>query len=326
MSKHIKSIAWSILLVVTYMVLQLIIAKAMGNGIFHFEPDYSDPKTWRGAIILREVNTSLMMVVPIIISMLICYILYKLVFKEKMTANCGFSKAGAKNIFIGILIGFFISLLYLLILNNSAWNELIYNKGLLNLYKLFIIQDALVMIRNTIFINIISIITMVVVVPFFEEILFRGLVFNKLRAVMPVWVAIVLQALLFGIIKGNVTSAICAFIIGLLLGIIFMVTKSIWLPVLIHAILNISTMLIKGFDEISILLGISRFDTTENIDTFVYNSITGGTQNVKTTGMPIMLNTLLAVIMLLSIIFLIIWLWKSNKLMSIKDFKSKDCL
>ncbi len=44
---------------------------------------------------------------------------------------------------------------------------------------------------------------MVTVVPLFEEILFRGLVFNKLRAAIPVWVAIVLQALLFRIIKSS---------------------------------------------------------------------------------------------------------------------------
>lgn len=226
MSKYIKSIVWSILVVVTYMFLQLLATKVMGEGIFHFEPDYSDPKAWGGFIFVKQINTNLIRVIPIVISMLIYYILYKLILKEKVTTNYGFSKAGAKNIFVGILIGFFTSLLCSLILANQVWSELIYRKELLNLFKSIKNHDILVIIGNTFLVNIISIITMVLVIPFFEEILLRGLVFNKLKTAMPVWITIVFQAILFGVLQGNVLSAVYAFIIGLLLGITYIVTAN----------------------------------------------------------------------------------------------------
>ena len=312
MSKYIKSIVWSILVVITYMFLQLLATKVMGEGIFHFEPDYSDPKTWGGFIFVKQINTNLIRVIPIVISMLIYYILYKLILKEKVTTNYGFSKVGAKNIFIGILIGFFTSLLCSFILTNQVWNELIYRKEFLNLLKLIKNHDILVIIRNTFLVNIISIITMVLIIPFFEEILLRGLVFNKLKTAMPVWITIVFQAILFGVLQGNVLSAIYAFIIGLLLGITYMITKSIWIPILIHTILNITNMAIKEVDKLSIFLGHSTFNTTEVIDTFVYNSLIGAPY-ADTKGMPLVLNVILGAILSLVIVFLIIWLWKSNR-------------
>lgn len=312
MSKYIKSIVWSILVVITYIFLQLIATKVMGKGLFHFEPDYSDPKTWGGFIFVKQINTNLIKVIPIVISMLIYYILYKFILKEKVTTNYGFSKAGAKNIFIGILIGFFSSLLCSLILTNQVWNELIYKKEFLNLLKLFKNHNILVITGNTLLVNIISIITMVIVIPFFEEILLRGLVLNKLRTEMPVWIAIVLQAILFGVLQGNVLGAVYAFIIGLLLGIIYMLSKSIWVPILIHAILNITIMAIKEFDKLSIFLGPLTFNTTEVIDTFVYNSLIGGAPDAGTKGMPLVLNVILGAIMSLVVVLLITWLWKSN--------------
>lgn len=311
MSKYIKSTVWSLLVVITYMFLQLLATKIMGEGIFRFEPDYSDPKTWGRFIFVKQINTNLIKVIPIVISMLIYYILYKLILKEKVTTNYGFSKAGAKNIFIGILMGFFTSLLCSLILTNQVWNELIYRKEFLNLLKLFKNHDILVIARNTLLVNIISIITMVLVIPFFEEILLRGLVFNKLRTAIPVWIAIVLQAILFGVLQGNVLSAVYAFIIGLLLGITYMITQSIWIPILIHTILNITNMAIKEVDKLSIFLGPSTFNTTEVIDTFVYKSIIGAPY-ADTKGMPLVLNVILGAIMSLFIVLLIIWLWKSN--------------
>lgn len=129
---------------------------------------------------------------------------------------------------------------------------------------------------------------------------------------MPVWIANVLQAILFGFLQGNVLGAVYAFIIGLLLGIIYMITKSIWVPILVHAILNITIMAIIKFDELSILVEPSTFNTTEVIDTFIYNSLIGGAPGECTKGMPIVINAAFGSIMSLVTVLLIIWLWKSN--------------
>ncbi len=310
MSKHIKSVVWSIFFLITYLVLQLIATKTIGEGILHYTPDYSNPETWAKFVFYEQINTNLTKVIPIIISMLIYYILYKWILKSKITANYGFSKAGARNIFIGILIGFTVSLLGLLILCNQVWYELIYRKGFLNLSNIFNNQDVLIIIRNTLLINLFSIIIMAVIVPFFEEILFRGLVYNKLRATLPLWVTIILQALLFGMVQGNVLSGLYALIIGILLGITYMITKSIWVPVIIRVIFNIFIMAIMEFDKMSLLLEHSTFNTTEVIDTFVYNSLGGNKPDIN--GMPIMANIIIGTIILLGLVTQIIWLWRSN--------------
>ncbi len=312
MSKYIKSIVWSVFVVITYVVLQLVVTEVIGEGIFHFQLDHSDPKSWGGFLFVEQLNINLILVIPIVISMLIYSILYRFILKESIETSYGFSKAGVKNIFIGMLIGFTLSLLGSLILINQAWNELVYKKGILNLFQIFENHDMLIITKNTFLVNIVSIITMAVVIPFFEEILFRGLILNKLRTSMPIWVAIILQALLFGILRGNVPSGAYAFIIGLLLGVIYMITKSIWVTVIIHAILNINIMAIKEISNMSVLLGFSSFNTTEVIDTFVYNSLIGNKPDTGPTGMPIMINILFATIISLGLVFLITWLWKAN--------------
>lgn len=312
MSKFIKSVVWSILVVITYVVLQLVVIEVIGEGIFHLEPDFSDTKSWGGFLFVEQLNINLILVIPIVTSMLIYSILYRFILKESIKTSYGFSKAGAKNILIGMLIGFTLSLLGSLILINQVWNELVYKKRILNLVQIFENQHMLIISMNTFLVNIVSIITMAVLIPFFEEILFRGLIFNKLRTSMPIWIAIVLQALLFGIFRGNVLSGVYAFIIGLLLGVIYMLTKSIWVPVLIHAVLNINIMAIKEISNMSVLLGFSSINTTEVIDTFVYNSLNGNKPDTGPKGMPIMINILFAAIISLVLVFLITWLWKAN--------------
>ncbi len=277
--------------------------------IFNLFLYYSNPKTWAKLVYVEQINTNLIKVIPIIMSLLIYYILYKWILKVKITTMYGFSKARTKNIFIGILIGVTLPLLGSLILSNQVWYEFIYRKGFLNLVNIFNNRDVLIIIRNTLLANVISIL-MAVIVPFFEEILFRGLVFNKLRATMSLWAAIILQALLFGICQANVLSGVYAFIIGILLGIIYVITKSIWVPVIIRVIFNISIMAMKEFALMSSLLEPSTYNPTEVIDTFVYNSHGGNTPNIS--GMPIMANIILGTLIILLLVAQIIWLWRSN--------------
>lgn len=313
MLKCIKSVFWCILLTITYMALRLIATKVMGEGLLHFEPDYSDPKTWGGYLFVRQIDTSLMMVIPIVLSMLIYYFLYKFAFKERITENYGFAKAGVKNIFIGILIGVFSALLCILILYNRVLNELIHKKQLSSLFDMFGSYGSIMIIRNTLLVNIIATITIGVIIPFFEEILFRGLVLNKLRTEMPIWAAIIAQALLFGILNREVLFGVYAFILGLLFGILYIITKSIWVPVLTHTILSIIIMPINELDKLRTLFAPSKYKTSEIIDTFVYKSLEGGSQNSGAVGMPLGLNIILGFVISLVIISLIILLWRSNR-------------
>lgn len=76
------------------------------------------------------------------------------------------------------------------------------------------------------------------VAPFSEEILFRRVIYKKLRGIAPFWVAASISALLFGLYHGNLVQGIYAFIMGIFLALVYEWTGSFIAPVLFHMIAN----------------------------------------------------------------------------------------
>ncbi|MCR5847478.1 MAG: CPBP family intramembrane metalloprotease [Lachnospiraceae bacterium] len=60
-------------------------------------------------------------------------------------------------------------------------------------------------------------ISYVIIGPFAEEVLFRGVIFFRFRKLMPLWGAALASALFFGIYHGNLMQGIYAFIMGFLI-------------------------------------------------------------------------------------------------------------
>lgn len=85
---------------------------------------------------------------------------------------------------------------------------------------------------------IMAFITLVVVAPIAEEVLFRGYLFGKLRKFMPLWVAIALTSLAFGAIHGAWNIALDTFALSIVLCTLRVVTGSLWAPILLHMIKN----------------------------------------------------------------------------------------
>lgn len=88
------------------------------------------------------------------------------------------------------------------------------------------------------------IIMMVIVAPFFEEIIFRGIILNDFRKATRLWVAITIQALAFGIFHMNLMQGVYATILGLVLGLVYLKYRSIWFPILLHFSFNATALLI----------------------------------------------------------------------------------
>lgn len=74
-----------------------------------------------------------------------------------------------------------------------------------------------------------------------EEIVFRGFALLYLGWFMPLWVAVVVSSVGFGIVHMYLggSGAIRAGILGLCFAIYYVLTGSIWLPILAHAALDI---------------------------------------------------------------------------------------
>ena len=97
-----------------------------------------------------------------------------------------------------------------------------------------------------------------VVAPFLEELLFRGLILHELVALLPRWIANLLTSLLFAGIHlpfwlshGGVSGALLAntagvFIFSLLAGWLYLDSSSIWPPTLAHIANNCVAALLAG--------------------------------------------------------------------------------
>lgn len=83
--------------------------------------------------------------------------------------------------------------------------------------------------------------------PLFEELIFRGLMLRGLlRTMSPVY-AILWTSVFFAIIHLNAQQAFPAFFCGVFLGWIYYKTGSYWMAVALHALNNISAILISHF-------------------------------------------------------------------------------
>ncbi len=84
-----------------------------------------------------------------------------------------------------------------------------------------------------------------------EEIVYRGFVLWYLGLFMPLWAAVVVSSVAFGLghsYQGAMGALRCG-LIGLAFAVFYVVTGSIWLPIIAHAILDI----LQGMSIVEIL-------------------------------------------------------------------------
>ncbi|MCL4505260.1 MAG: CPBP family intramembrane metalloprotease [Chloroflexi bacterium] len=76
------------------------------------------------------------------------------------------------------------------------------------------------------------------VVPFAEELFFRGMLYTWLRDRWGVWIGTFGSAILFGLAHGNIAIAAGVGFMGLLQAVVYERSRSLWTTFLIHAINN----------------------------------------------------------------------------------------
>lgn len=81
-------------------------------------------------------------------------------------------------------------------------------------------------------------ITLVVMAPVAEELLFRGYLFGKLKKRLPVWISVIIVSLTFAIAHGQWNIALDTFALSVVLCILREVTGNIWSSMLLHMIKN----------------------------------------------------------------------------------------
>ena len=95
-----------------------------------------------------------------------------------------------------------------------------------------------------------SIIGVGFIVPFSEEVCFRGVLYQSFAKHMKVPVAMALSALIFGIYHFNIQQGIYAFFMGLLLAAVVEKTGALSASILFHAVSNLTVTLYSNIPEV----------------------------------------------------------------------------
>jgi len=94
-----------------------------------------------------------------------------------------------------------------------------------------------------------SVVKVAVIAPIVEEALFRGILMNGLMRNYKPWYAILLSGLLFSLFHLNPWQMTYTFFLGLLLGWLMVLTRSLPLCILVHALNNLMVLLSLTLEE-----------------------------------------------------------------------------
>lgn len=239
MKNFIISIVKSILFICIYLFIQSNVAKLITNEYLLRKISLIDNANSIEYSKMIINTTAVSLLISIILTFTFLFLLYKFS-KRGLLERCKFKKFKVEYVIyiFMIIIGFaLVNSLIVSILSNdiSSYEET--NNFIGNM------QSTLI---SMIIINIVG--------PIFEEILFRGIIFDELSETSPLYIAVIIQGLLFAIAHGNLLQGIYTFTLGIILAVINYYCQSIWSDILGHILFNIF-----GGILIAILFNISQY-------------------------------------------------------------------
>lgn len=88
-----------------------------------------------------------------------------------------------------------------------------------------------------------QILSLGIIVPIAEELIYRGLVYNELKKNMEPLYAMVLAAIIFGVFHFNLLQGTYAFILGIILICAYVKCNTIIAPIIIHSLANLTSVI-----------------------------------------------------------------------------------
>ncbi|WP_337968044.1 type II CAAX endopeptidase family protein [uncultured Flavobacterium sp.] len=161
-----------------------------------------------------------------------CIFSYILFFRkyDKRTVTEFASKGLLKNITIGVLIGFILQSLTILVMYLNG------NYSVVNINPIsFILIPFAIMFT----------------VAIIEEILVRGIIFRIMEEKLGTYISLTFSSILFGVLhlanpNGTLISSICITTAGFLMGAAFIYSRNLWMPIALHFAWNFTQSGIYG--------------------------------------------------------------------------------
>lgn len=90
----------------------------------------------------------------------------------------------------------------------------------------------------------VQIIGLGILVPVAEELIFRGLLYARIRRTLPVWASVLTASVIFALYHGNVIQILFAFPMAIILTLLYEKGKWISYPILFHMGVNLTTVVL----------------------------------------------------------------------------------
>ena len=92
---------------------------------------------------------------------------------------------------------------------------------------------------------VLQIITLIIIGPIMEELLFRGLIYNRLKLFNDKTIAIYISAIIFGVYHFNLVQGVYTFILAIFLAYLYEKFETIWAPIIMHMAANAAAVVIE---------------------------------------------------------------------------------
>ena len=192
-------------------------------------------------------------IVDLLISLLFIIVLYLLYLKE-MKIIFIYKKLNfffiVKSLIYILSIGMIYYIIYFIFDNAFLFNFFKYFNDILSGKKNITIYDILILEKSLrpCFEPFMFIAT-VIISPIFEEILYRGLMYNKLKEISNAFIGVLISSILFALLHipkyGFGINMFFLFLAGILLSYCYEKTNNIYIPILVHSISNFFIFLFK---------------------------------------------------------------------------------
>jgi membrane protease YdiL (CAAX protease family) len=116
--------------------------------------------------------------------------------------------------------------------------------------------------------GILAFITMVVIAPVVEELIYRGIILDGLIRKYSPWKAILISSLIFGLVHLNPWQLITGFVIGIFIGWAYYYTRNLAVCIAIHATANLAGFTARFFVDVDSLVnnhGIENYGNLGNL-------------------------------------------------------------
>lgn len=88
---------------------------------------------------------------------------------------------------------------------------------------------------------VLMILAVCIVGPIVEELVFRGMIFGKLRRAFSFWPAAIISGIMFGVFHMNIMQGVYASVLGVLLAYVYEKTQTIFGSIFFHIVFNASS-------------------------------------------------------------------------------------